>query len=56
MSEKLFLGVSRVNITPEVGGNLYGYTPDVISESVHDDLAAIAFYFKSVIKEKSWSP
>ena len=46
MSEKLFLGVSRVNITPEVGGNLYGYAPDVISESVHDDLAAIAFYFK----------
>ncbi len=47
MSEKLFLGVSRVNITPEVGCCLYGYAPDVISESVHDDLTAIAFYFKS---------
>ncbi len=47
MSEKLYLGVSRINITPEVGGNLFGYSPDIISESVHDDLTAIAFYFKS---------
>ena len=47
MSEKLLLGVSRINITPEVGCELYGYAPDVISESVHDDLTAIAFYFKS---------
>ena len=45
MSEKLFLGVSRMNITPEVGGALYGYAPDVYSESVHDDLNATAFYF-----------
>ena len=47
MSEKLYLGVSKINITPEVGCCLYGYAPDVFSESVHDDLTAIAFYFKS---------
>jgi hypothetical protein len=47
MNKKLFLGVSRINITPEVGCNLFGYAPDVIAESVHDDLTATAFYFKS---------
>lgn len=44
--EQLFLGVAREIITPEVGGQLYGYGPDVISESVEDDLTATAFYFK----------
>ena len=47
MSEKLLLGVARTNITPEVGCNLFGYSPDVISKSVHDDLKATAFYFES---------
>ena len=47
MSEKLYLGVSKINITPEVGCCLCGYAPDVFSKSVHDDLTAIAFYFKS---------
>ncbi|MBQ8893952.1 MAG: neutral/alkaline non-lysosomal ceramidase N-terminal domain-containing protein [Clostridia bacterium] len=44
--EKLFLGVAREIITPEVGGQLYGYRPDVFSESVADDLTVTAFYFK----------
>ena len=47
MKKSLFLGVARTIITPEIGCNLYGYSPDVLSESVHDDLNAIAFYFKS---------
>ena len=44
--EKLFLGVAREKITPAVGGQLYGYTPDTFSESLHDDLTATAFYFR----------
>ena len=44
--EKLFLGVAREIITPEVGGQLYGYSPDVFSNAVADDLTATAFYFK----------
>ena len=43
--EKLYLGVSKKIITPEVGGNLYGYRPDVISEKIEDDLTATCFYF-----------
>lgn len=43
--EKLLLGVSKQIITPEVGCNLYGYRPDVISEKVEDDLTATCFYF-----------
>ncbi len=42
----LQLGVSREIITPEIGGNLYGYGPDVYSESVADDLTLTAFYFE----------
>lgn len=45
MSE-LYLGVGRELITPEVGGNLYGYRPDVLSVCVADDLTATAFYFR----------
>lgn len=41
----LCLGVAREMITPEVGGQLYGYSPDVFSESVADDLTVTAFYF-----------
>ena len=45
MSTKLLLGVSRAIITPIVGGNLYGYSPDVYSTCVNDDLTATAFAF-----------
>jgi len=41
----LYLGVAREDITPAVGGCLYGYAPDVFSESVADDLTATAFCF-----------
>lgn len=44
--EPLYLGVARKIITPEVGGNLYGYRPDIYSESVADDLTVDAYYFK----------
>lgn len=46
MSESLKLGVATKVITPEVGCNLMGYRPDVISESVNDDLTATAMIFK----------
>ena len=46
MSEAFTLGIGRTVITPPVGTNLYGYRPDVISESVHDDLTATAFCFR----------
>lgn len=45
MSKKLYLGVARSIITPEVGGNLMGYNPTTYSESIHDDLTATAFAF-----------
>ncbi len=44
--EKLFLGIAREKITPAVGCQLYGYTPDTFSESLNDDLTATAFYFR----------
>ena len=44
--ERLCLGVARENITPEIGGQLYGYSPDIFSKSVADDLTATAFYLK----------
>ena len=47
MSEKLLLGVSRAIITPEIGAALYGYRPNLFSESVNDDLTATAFAFAS---------
>ena len=46
MNDKLSLGIGRTVITPPVGTNLYGYRPDVISKSVHDDLTATAFCFR----------
>ena len=46
--ESLCLGVAREVITPEVGSQLYGYTPDVFSEAVEDDLTVTAFYFKQL--------
>lgn len=44
--DKLCLGVGREIITPPIGGQLYGYSPDIISKSTNDDLQATAFYFK----------
>ncbi len=44
--EKLHLGIGREVITPNVGGRLFGYAPDVYSETVHDDLTATVFYFR----------
>ncbi len=45
MSSKLLLGVARGDITPEIGGNLFGYRPDLYSESVNDNLTATVFAF-----------
>lgn len=42
----LKLGLGREIITPEVGGQLFGYRPDVFSSSVMDDLTATVFYFE----------
>ena len=39
-------GAAREDITPEVGTLLYGYTPDTVSESVHDPLSATAAAFR----------
>ena len=44
--ERLCLGVARELITPAVGCQLYGYSPDVFSESVEDELTVTAFYFR----------
>ncbi len=49
--QKLMLGVGREVITPSVGGHLYGYNPDIISESVNDDLTVTAFYFEQDSKK-----
>ena len=40
MNKKLLLGVARGDITPELGCNLFGYRPDLHSESVNDNLTA----------------
>ncbi len=40
------MGVSKVDITPPVGCQLFGYRPDLFSESVNDNLTSTAFYFK----------
>ena len=45
MSEKLMLGVARSIITPTVGTALYGYRPNLFSESINDDLTATAYAF-----------
>ena len=39
-------GAAREDITPPVGTLLYGYTPDTVSESVHDPLSATAAAFR----------
>lgn len=45
MKNKLLLGVRVADITPPVGALLFGYRPDVKSESVNDKLTATAFAF-----------
>ena len=44
--DKLKLGIGREIITPQIGGELYGYGKGVISEKVNDDLTVTAFYFE----------
>ncbi|MEI6578778.1 MAG: neutral/alkaline non-lysosomal ceramidase N-terminal domain-containing protein, partial [Eubacteriales bacterium] len=39
-------GAGREIITPEIGARLYGYTLDVFSKSVNDDLTATAIAFE----------
>ncbi|MBR5442556.1 MAG: neutral/alkaline non-lysosomal ceramidase N-terminal domain-containing protein [Clostridia bacterium] len=46
MENKLLMGVGRADITPPVGGRLFGYRPDHYSQSVNDSLTATAFYFE----------
>lgn len=46
MNKPLMVGVSKVDITPEVGCHLFGYRPDVFSESVNDNLTATTFFFR----------
>ena len=43
--EKLYLGVSKKDITPKVGSRLAGYRSDIYSSSVHDNLDVTAFSF-----------
>ncbi len=45
MNNKLSMGVSRSDITPNIGARLFGYRPDLFSERVNDSLTATAFYF-----------
>ncbi len=45
MKDKVLLGVARKDITPEIGGNLFGYRPDLYSESINDNLTATVFAF-----------
>lgn len=45
MENKLIFGIAEEKITPKIGGNLFGYTLDVISNAVNDDLTATAYYF-----------
>ncbi len=43
MNSKLLVGVGRKIITPKIGGQLFGYRPDLYSDGVNDDLTATAF-------------
>ena len=45
MSEKLYVGVSRQDITPKIGGRLFGYLPDLHSDSINDNLTLTTFAF-----------
>lgn len=41
----LQIGIARKDITPQVGGNLYGYYPDLYSTTLHDPLDVTALVF-----------
>jgi hypothetical protein len=43
MDTRLFVGVGRKTITPEISGQLFGYRPDLYSDGLNDDLTATAF-------------
>ncbi len=44
--KKCYVGVGQRKITPPVGGDLFGYQPDIHSTSVHDDLHITAVYLE----------
>ncbi len=46
MSKKLMLGVTRRDITPEIGANLMGYNPHTVSNKINDNLTVTAFVFQ----------
>ena len=46
MRHQLLLGVSREDITPKVGCQLYGYNPTIFSTSVADNLDVTAFVYR----------
>lgn len=43
---RLFAGINRRLITPKPGARLHGYSDDIYSESVNDDLRVTAILFK----------
>ena len=43
--DTLYLGVAREDITPNVGGRLFGYNPNIFSTDIHDPLHLTAFAF-----------
>ena len=45
MENKLKLGVARKDITPEIGVNLMGYAPDIVSNAINDNLTVTSFVF-----------
>ena len=45
MSQFCF-GIAKKDITPPLGGHLFGYHPNIISEQVHDGLTATALAFR----------
>ena len=49
--EKLYLGVGREIITPNMGAQMYGYRPPLFANAVEDDLTTTVFYFKQGTKQ-----
>lgn len=43
--EKLYLGVDRKNISPEIGGHIFGYNTNTFSTAIHDNLHVTVFAF-----------
>ncbi len=48
---QLFAGIDRKIITPEVGARLYGYSDNLFSTCVNDDLHVTAIYFEDCGKK-----